>query len=322
MSDLQPKPGGLIDLAVLLMSTDPRLTREAYAVVEGARERGFAARVVELDAASSDQLVLSSLAALDPAVTALGVEASTADRCIGAAEALLQRERPVLLFGRIFHDELERRKVPVEAATGIVVGPARPTVLDFLRSLDGSAPAPVAGLDRLDGDFRPRPPRDAVEGLAFPRFHEADLLRLRREGLPIRMGYGCPRRCAFCGEQPREGKPPRPHRRRHRRRDRLPLRAERAPVSLLRSGGQRRSAPAGVGLRSPAGAEAGGQLVGPGDDRRRDGAVALPYAAPGRLRGAGVRGHLGVGQGAAAGRRWLHRGPGHRRCPRRCRGGH
>jgi MoaA/NifB/PqqE/SkfB family radical SAM enzyme/radical SAM superfamily enzyme YgiQ (UPF0313 family) len=205
MSDLQPKAAGPVDLAVLLMSTDPRLVREAYAVAEGARERGFAVRVVELDAASSDELVLSSLAELDPAVTALGAEASTFNRCIGAAKALQQRERPVLLFGRLFNDELERRKVPVEAATGIVVGPARPTVLDFMRSLNGSATPPVAGLDRLDGDYRPRPPRDAVEGLAFPRFHEADLQRLRREGLPIRMGYGCPRRCAFCGEQPREG---------------------------------------------------------------------------------------------------------------------
>jgi MoaA/NifB/PqqE/SkfB family radical SAM enzyme len=196
-----PRP----DLNVVLMSREPRLLREAYCVAESARARGFGSTVVELDPGLSDAAILARLREAGGHTTALGVTAETLDRCVGAAESVVRGHGPVLMFGRVFATELERRKVPTGAATGVVVGPAVPTVVDYLRRGNAAAVKPIAGLDRLDGDLRPRPPRGAwLEG-TFPSFSGADLVWLRRVGLPIRMSYGCPRRCAFCGEQPREG---------------------------------------------------------------------------------------------------------------------
>jgi MoaA/NifB/PqqE/SkfB family radical SAM enzyme len=193
------------DLNVVLMSREPQLLREAYCVAESARAKGFGSTVVELDPGLSDAAILDRLREAGGRTTALGVTAETLDRCVGAAESVVRELGPVLMFGRLFATDLERRKVPTGAATGVVVGPAGPTVVDFLRSENGGTVKPIAGLDRLDGDLRPRPPRGAWFEGAFPRFGGADLVWLRRVGLPIRLSYGCPRRCAFCGEQPREG---------------------------------------------------------------------------------------------------------------------
>lgn len=196
------------DLAVVLLSREPHLVREGFAVVEAARDRGFRATLLELDASlDDDDAVLGRIDGLGSSTTVIGVTADTIERGVGAAGRLVAREDgPVLLFGRVLSLEPGRRRVPTGAATGVVVGPAAPTVVDFLLERADGASKPIAGLDRLDGDLRPRPPRGAwPEGARFPRFVEADLVRLRRVGLPIRLSYGCPRRCAHCVEQPREG---------------------------------------------------------------------------------------------------------------------
>jgi len=196
------------DLAVVLLSQEPHLLREGFAVLEAARARGFRALLLELEASlEEDAAVVAKIDGLGSSTTAIGVTADTLERGVGAAERLVARESgPILLFGRVLSLEPGRRRVPTGTASGVVVGPAAPTVVDFLLEQANGAAKPIAGLDRLDGDLRPRPPRGAwLEGDRFPRFAEADLVRLRRVGLPIRLSYGCPRRCAHCVEQPREG---------------------------------------------------------------------------------------------------------------------
>ena len=92
------------------------------------------------------------------------------------------------------------------AATGVVVGDPTAPVVEYLRDMGSDVKRPVAGVDMLDGDYRPRAPGVALERLPIPEFREADLVRLRRDGLPIRMSRGCPRRCALCADQPIEGR--------------------------------------------------------------------------------------------------------------------
>jgi len=192
------------ELTVVMMDRDPRLVREGFVLAEAARAQGLAAVVLQLDAAMSDEDVVTQVRGMEPRTTAMGVTGATLQRCLGASQALLRAGiEPLLLFGRPMSLEVGRREVPTDAVTAVVVGPPIATVLDFIRS---AGRGPIAGLDRLDGDLRPRSPRGTpFEIGGFPGFGDADLVRLRRVGLPIRMGYGCPRRCVYCIDQPREG---------------------------------------------------------------------------------------------------------------------
>ncbi len=195
------------DLVVVLMSNDPELLREGYTTAEAAREKGFSARVLEVDPGDSDEVILQRFEDLGTRLAAFGVSSDTFRRSLGASEALMRSGvAPALLFGRDLGLVSERKKVSVESAAGVVVGEPSVTVVEYLRLRHAGISKPIAGLDPLDGDYRPRPPGSSVEGLPFPQYKEADLVRLRREGLPIRMSLGCPRRCAFCNLQPREGR--------------------------------------------------------------------------------------------------------------------
>jgi radical SAM protein with 4Fe4S-binding SPASM domain len=197
---------GTTDLFVLLMDDEPRLIRDGYVSAETARSRGFTATVLEAGAASDASLV-ERIRSRRARLAAIGTTHRELARTLVLSEQILRDEKlPVLLFGDDLATDLERRKVPVEAATGVVVGDPRLTLADFLAAIGREGMRPVAGLDRLDGDYRPRPTHGTVADDGIPRFFEADLLRLRREGLPIRMSFGCPRRCAHCGIQPREGR--------------------------------------------------------------------------------------------------------------------
>jgi MoaA/NifB/PqqE/SkfB family radical SAM enzyme len=195
------------DLLVLLMSDDPALMRDAYTVAEAARYKGYTSTVIRVQAGDSDERILKHLHNHGSKLAALGLTSRSLDRSMGAAEAVMRSGMaPVVLFGRDLALASERRKVPVEAAVGVVVGDPAPAVVDMLHDLGNGSSRPIAGLDRLDGDYRPRPPDGGHDRWPFPQFREADLFRLRREGLPMRISRGCPRRCAYCAEQPLEGK--------------------------------------------------------------------------------------------------------------------
>ena len=195
------------DLAVVLFSEDPALLRDGYSAAEAARTRGYSASVLHLDPRSSNDEIHERIALLGARLTAVGVAQTAFSRTLGAAEALMRAgQTPLLLFGGQLALETERAKVPVEAATGVMVGDPTLTVVEFMRLLDSGVTRPIAGLDLLDGDYRPRSPGNALVGLPIPEFREADLVRLRRDGLPLRMSRGCPRRCALCPDQPLEGR--------------------------------------------------------------------------------------------------------------------
>ena len=195
-----------INFVVVMMSRDPRLVREGYSAAETVRSQGFSSTVLEIDPGMSDQDLCEHVEGLQPTLAAFGVTAATFNRSLGASEAVMRGGKvPVLLFGRDLSLESERQKVPVEAAAGVVVGEPSITIAEYLRVRSLGIDKPVAGLDSLDGDYRPRAP-GLLEKMPLPKFEEADLIRLRRDGLPMRLSLGCPRRCAFCNDQPREGR--------------------------------------------------------------------------------------------------------------------
>ena len=202
-----PKVLTTTDLVVLLFTDDASVLRDGYSAAEAARLRGSTASVIHLDPRRSDDQLLQSVALLAPRLTLVGVAQTAFARTLGATEALVRGGiTPLLLFGGRLALEGERAKVPVEAATGVVVGDPTEPVVEFLRNQDSEVKRPVAGLDLLDGDYRPRAPGVGLDRLPTPQFREADLVVLRRDGLPIRMSRGCPRRCALCSDQPLEGR--------------------------------------------------------------------------------------------------------------------
>lgn len=195
------------DLTIFLMSKDPGLLRDGFDTAEMAQKSGFHTTVLEVEADTSNDELLEQIQREGARLAAFGITGDIFQRTLGAAEKVMRHgDVPVLLFGPRLALESERRKVPVGAAAGVVVGEPAFAVVDFLRGIQSGIQRPIAGLDRLDGDYRPRPPENTLDRLPIPRFQGADLFRLRREGLPLHMSRGCPRRCTFCGEQPQEGK--------------------------------------------------------------------------------------------------------------------
>ncbi len=199
-----------LDLLLLPLSRDAGLLRAAHVAADELRREGLAVRLAE-DLSVPDargcwpprqelQATARALASRTaPRAVALGACADSLERAFDAA--LGCGALPRYLFGWPFSMPGARARA-VERCPGLAGVVAGPPGAPLTRALRGQAPA--GGLDAGDGRFSPQPPRARPEEVV-PSFRGADPERLRLEGVPVRLGSGCPRRCAHCAAQPCEG---------------------------------------------------------------------------------------------------------------------
>ncbi len=194
-----------VDLVIITLGRDGRLFYDAHAVAEATRASGFRCTVLELDSLRPLAPWRNTLLSLTPRLVLTGGTTAHVRDCLHLSRWWLNKQDgAIYLFGPTFAIASDRRTLPRAEASGVIVGDVAHAAVEILRRPRDQALAGIPGIDHLDGSYLPRAPRP-LESAPFPRFGHLDLTPFRAVGLPLRLSRGCRRRCAFCGEQPREG---------------------------------------------------------------------------------------------------------------------
>lgn len=103
----------------------------------------------------------------------------------------------------------ERLALAKEECDRIILGEPELSVEEFVRqTTTGCASDTIIQgvVDPADPErFHPRPPLRDLGRLSFPTYEDFNLSLYLREEMPLIASRGCPYRCAFCSDQPRDG---------------------------------------------------------------------------------------------------------------------
>jgi radical SAM superfamily enzyme YgiQ (UPF0313 family)/wyosine [tRNA(Phe)-imidazoG37] synthetase (radical SAM superfamily) len=139
---------------------------------------------------------------------ALTASAAVVTREVVRAVRASDPARRIVIFGDTARQADDYGFVVGRDVDFIVIGDPEETLAEIVRRrgepyefLRGARFVAAAG----ESNFLPREPIRDLGSLGFPTFEEFAPRRRLGPALPIRFSRGCPRRCAFCGEQPAAG---------------------------------------------------------------------------------------------------------------------